>query len=249
MDTFRSLFTWIYGILFIVIMFPLTCLIWLVTYPFDKERKVVHSWLLFQGSFLARSCPIWTVSVEGREKISKQETYVIISNHQSILDILIINMLGNSFRWVSKAENARIPILGTSMKLARYIEFERGNKDSVIRMMDLARKTLEKNISIMMFPEGTRSSHGEPGMFKPGSFQLALDSGRPILPVILDGTGSVLPKKGHHFSGGHHLRLKVLDPVYPGSFGSDDPEVLAIRFRDVMVKELDMLRVVKPDKL
>jgi 1-acyl-sn-glycerol-3-phosphate acyltransferase len=242
MDTMRSLFTWIYGILFIVLMFPFTCLIWLVTLPFDSDRRMVHRWLLFQGIFMVRTCPLWRTVIEGREKIVKGEAYVMISNHQSIIDILLVNTLGNSFRWVSKTENYRVPILSTSMRLAKYIEIERGNKESVIKMMDLAKASLGKGISVMMFPEGTRSRGNDPGPFKTGAFQLALEAGRPILPIVLDGTGKVLPKRGLKFSSGHRLRLKVLDPVYPADFGSSDPETLAITFHDAMRAALEDIR-------
>lgn len=238
----RSLFTWIYGILFIVLMFPFTCLFWLVTLPFDSNRRLVHRWLLFQGIFLVRTCPLWSTEIEGREKILKEEAYVMISNHQSIIDILLVNVLGNSFRWVSKTENYRVPILGTSMILARYIEIERGNKESVIRMMEQAKETLATGISVMMFPEGTRSRGDDPGPFKTGAFQLAIETGRPILPIVLDGTGKVLPKKGLRFSSGHRLRLMVLDPVYPVDFGSSDPEVVAVKFYQLLMDRLIQLR-------
>ncbi len=242
MDTMRSLFTWIYGILFIVLMFPLTCLIWLLTLPFDSDRMLVHRWLLFQGSFMVYTCPLWRTRIEGKEKIVQEEAYVMISNHQSIIDILLINTLGNSFRWVSKTENYRVPILGISMILARYIEIERGNKESVIRMMELAKETLSRGISVMMFPEGTRSHGNNPSPFKTGAFQLAMETGRPILPIVLDGTGKVLPKKGLKFSSGHRLRLKVLDPVYPAGFGSSDPEVVAVQFHDFLLAQLKQIR-------
>lgn len=242
MDTLRSLFTWIYGLLFILLMFPVTFLIWVFSMPFDKERRLVHRWMLFQGSFMAVTCPLWRLTIEGREKIKQDEAYIMICNHQSILDILLLNRLGNSFRWVSKTENYRLPILGASMRMARYIEIERGNKESVIRMMDLAVEALDKGISVMMFPEGTRSRDDQPGPFKTGAFQLALRANRPVLPIILDGTGKVLPKKGLKFSSGHRLRLKVLDPVYPSEMESSDPELLAPIFREKMVAELIGLR-------
>jgi 1-acyl-sn-glycerol-3-phosphate acyltransferase len=245
MDTLRTILTWLYGILFIVLMFPVTCLIWVLTYPFDNERRAIHRWLLFQGSFLTLTSPIWTTTIEGRYKIAKGETYVIISNHQSIIDILLINMLGNNFRWVSKSENFRVPILGATMRLAKYIEIERGNKESVIQMMEKATEALGKGISVMMFPEGTRSRADEPGLFKTGAFQLALQTGRPILPVIIDGTGKVLPKKGLMFRGGHRLKLKVLDPVYLKQMETIDPEVMAVEFRNMMVDELAKMRMSK----
>jgi 1-acyl-sn-glycerol-3-phosphate acyltransferase len=238
----RSIFAWFAGGVIILLLFPLTCLIWLLTYPFDPERRLVHRWVLLQGTLLVKSMPFWSLKIEGREKIIKGETYVIISNHQSLLDIILITRLGNNFRWVSKAELFRVPILGQTMRMARYLEVARGSKESVLKFMDQALQTLDRNISVMMFPEGSRSKSTEIVRFKSGAFQLALRRDKPILPVVIDGTGKVLPKEGYTIKGRTRLRLKVLDPVYPGSFGSGDPDELATEIRSLMVKELAAIR-------
>jgi 1-acyl-sn-glycerol-3-phosphate acyltransferase len=97
----------------------------------------------------------------------------------------------------------------------------------------------------MLFPEGTRSPDGDIGPFKLGAFQLAIMTDKSILPVIVDGTGGILPKKGLMFSAGHVIRVKVLDPVHPGSFGTADPEELMTKFRSMMINELNMMRETK----
>jgi 1-acyl-sn-glycerol-3-phosphate acyltransferase len=242
MDIFRSLLFWFFSITFAILMFPLTVLIWLFSFPFDNERIPVHWWLTYQGVVLGRCNFLWKIKIEGREKARKGETYVIISNHQSILDILLITSLRCRLRWISKIENFRVPLLNWSMKMAKYIPVERGNPDSKIVMMEEAVRTLNKGISIMMFPEGTRSVDGNMMDFKKGAFQLAIMTGKPILPVIIEGTGKVLPKKGIIFSGGQLLKIKILDPVYPASFSTDDPEELASRFKKRMESALDEMR-------
>jgi len=242
MDALRSLFTWIFCILFVTIMFPITFFLWVIGFLFDKERRAIHFMVLFQGSFLSMAIPLWKVKIEGRRKIDRNEAYVIISNHHSLLDILLLNRIWSRFRWVSKSENFKVPILGPTMRMAKYIEIMRGNKESIIKMMDKSLDTLSRGISIMMFPEGTRSRSEDPGKFKTGAFQLALKAGRPILPVVLHGTGKVLPKKGFRFSSGHLLTVKVLDPVYPESFGTDDPEELAILFREKIATAIEEIR-------
>ncbi|MBE0676534.1 MAG: 1-acylglycerol-3-phosphate O-acyltransferase [Bacteroidales bacterium] len=242
MDRLRSVFTWIFAIGFITLMFPVTCLIWFVFYPIDTDRRMVHRWLLFQGWFMTRTSPVWSFRMEGREKIRSDQTYIIISNHQSVLDIILLNNLRCDFRWVSKAENYKVPILGASMRMASYILIERGNKESVMKMMDEAMSSLKKGISIMMFPEGTRSKTSSLLPFKTGAFQLAMKADLPVLPVVVEGTGKVLPKHGYSFSSGHRLRLRVLDPVFPGSFGTGDAEELALRFREMIAAELEVMR-------
>lgn len=242
MDKIRSAFTWVWGIGFIALMFPVTCIIWFVTYPFDTDRRLAHRFLRFQGWFLTHTIPLWSFTIEGKEKIRRNQAYVIISNHQSILDILLLDNIRGDYRWISKVENFRVPILGISMRMANYISIDRGKKDSAVRMLEEARQSLERNISIMMFPEGTRSKTKELLPFKLGAFQLALRADKPILPIVVDGTGAVLPKHGYTFSSGHKLRVRILDPVFPGAFGTGDAEEMARNFRKLISDELERMR-------
>ncbi len=129
--------------------------------------------------------------------------------------------------------------------MARYIAVERGNKESKYKMLEKAAWSLRQGISIMMFPEGTRSTDQQIGPFKLGAFQLALMTARPIQPVLIDGTGGILPKHEMIFRNRKLLRLRVLDPVFPGSFGTDDPEILAEKFRNLMIDELNKMRAEK----
>jgi 1-acyl-sn-glycerol-3-phosphate acyltransferase len=242
MDAIISFIVWIFGIIFIVVFFPLSVIIWFLLYPVDPERSVMHWWLVFQGNLLSRLIPFWKVKVEGRNKAKKRTAYVIISNHQSILDILVLNCLRYRFRWISKIENHKVPLFGWYLRMAKYITIDRGNKESKAEMLEKSAQSLRKGISIMMFPEGTRSPDKEISTFKLGAFQLALMTDKPILPVILDGTGGILPKHGLIFSRGYIIRIKILDPVHPGSFGTADPEGLALQFRTLMVEELKKMR-------
>jgi len=242
MEIFKSLFVWIFSLTYTIILFPVSFIIWLLLYPFDQERVIIHWWLVIQGCLLTKLIPIWKTNVEGREKALVRTPYIIISNHQSILDILIMNCLLYRFRWISKIENYKVPVLGWYLRMAKYIVIDRGNEESKTGMMEKSAECLRKGISIMMFPEGTRSPDGEIAPFKLGAFQLALMTDKSILPVIVDGTGGVLPKHGLLFSRGNILKIKVLDPVHPGSFGTGDPEELASKFRNLMVAELKKMR-------
>jgi 1-acyl-sn-glycerol-3-phosphate acyltransferase len=242
MKIVKSLFVWIFSLTYAVILFPVSFIIWLLLYPFDQERTVIHWCLIIQGCLLTKLIPIWRISVEGREKARRNTPYIIISNHQSILDILIMNCLRYRFKWISKIENYKLPVFGWYMRMADYIAVDRGNKESKAVMMEKSAECLKKGISIMIFPEGTRSPDGEIAPFKLGAFQLALMTDKSILPVIIDGTGGILPKRGLIFSGGNVLKIKVLDPVHPGSFGTGDPEELASKFRNLMADELGKMQ-------
>jgi 1-acyl-sn-glycerol-3-phosphate acyltransferase len=242
MDTLISVLVWLICLPLAGLLFPVSLFIWFITFPFDNERMIMHRWLVWQSNFFSYSVPLWKIKVEGREKARKGTPYIIISNHQSTLDVLILNCLRYQFRWISKIENFRVPVIGWYLTMAKYITVDRGNKESKAEMMEQAAKSLKKGISIMIFPEGTRSTDREIGPFKLGAFQLALMTDKSILPVVIEGTGGVLPKHGIIFSRGHILRIKVLDPVSPGMFGTADPEELASRFRSLMAEELKKLR-------
>jgi 1-acyl-sn-glycerol-3-phosphate acyltransferase len=135
-----------------------------------------------------------------------------------------------------------MPIIGLNLLMAKYITIDRGNPDSKVEMLAKSAESLARGISIMIFPEGTRSPDSEIAPFKLGAFQLALMTDKPILPIVIDGTGKVLPKKGLVFRGSGILRIKVLEPVNPGSFGTADPEELAMKFNKQMKEELGKMR-------
>lgn len=243
MDIFKSIIVWLIGICFVIVTFPLTLIIWLIVLPFDRKRVVIHLFLMYQCLVLSFLMPIWKIHIEGREKAVKGMTYVIISNHQSLLDILLINSLRYKFKWISKIENFNIPVIGWYLKMADYIIVDRQNEESKIEMLAKSYNFLKKGISIMIFPEGTRSLNNEIGFFKRGAFQLALQADVPILPVLIDGTGRILPKHGLIFSSGHHIRIRVLDPINPATFGTDTPENLALQLSVFMTSRLNELRV------
>ena len=103
-------------------------------------------------------------------------------------------------------------------------------------------KSLQDGISIVIFPEGTRSLTGAIGKFKPGAFQIAVKTDKPLLPVLIDGTGDILPKKGFLFGSRIVVRIRVLDPIFPGNFKTGDPDELAAMVQAQMVSAMEQLR-------
>jgi len=230
------------GITSMLLFFPFTFIVWIICLPFDRNRYIIHRILIWQSKFFLFLIPGWHLITEGSEKGKTAGTKVIISNHQSMLDILILNSLGYRYKWISKIENTKVPVLGWYLKMAGYITVDRSDRESKDRMLAESLNCLRKGISIMIFPEGTRSADNEPGFFKRGAFQLAIEAGVPILPVILDGTGSILPKHGLIFKGRMKIHLKVMDVVEPKDFGTKEPEILAARFEELYRTRLRDLR-------
>jgi 1-acyl-sn-glycerol-3-phosphate acyltransferase len=150
------------------------------------------------GRFWARSI-LWVnrakVSVEGMDHIDPGAAYVYMANHQSMFDILaLLGHLPVQFRWVAKKELFQIPIFGYSMARVGYISIDRSNRQSAIQSLREAAQKIAQGVSVVVFPEGTRSSDGQIKPFKKGGFYLATDSGRPVVPVVIWGTRQVMPK-------------------------------------------------------
>jgi 1-acyl-sn-glycerol-3-phosphate acyltransferase len=242
MEILKSIIAWITGLCVMGILFPVTFVIWLIVLPFDRQRVLTHWLLVCQAIIISAVIPIWKIKVNGRENAVRGTTYVIIANHQSLLDILLINCLRYRFKWISKIENVRVPVLGWYLKMAGYITVNRGNEESKTKMLERSYNCLHQGISIMLFPEGTRSLNGEIGFYKRGAFQLAIQAGIPILPVLIDGTADILPKHGLKLGNGYLVNIKVLDPVSPAEFGTDNPDLLAAALNKIMKNELSILR-------
>jgi 1-acyl-sn-glycerol-3-phosphate acyltransferase len=230
---------WAFLTLSSVALFPVAVAIWAVTSPFDERRALLHRFTCFWASLYTWLNPAWPVRIQGRERIRPDEAYVMVANHLSLLDILVLFRLFTHYKWVSKIENFRVPFIGWNMSLNRYIKLRRGDRASVVQMMKACRETLAAGNSIMMFPEGTRSPNGRMRAFKTGAFELALETRRPILPIVIRGTSDALPKRGFVLRGRHPIRVDVLDELPYESFRSESVESLTQRVRDLIAAQLD----------
>jgi 1-acyl-sn-glycerol-3-phosphate acyltransferase len=224
-------------------MFPVALLCWALTLPFDRRKVILHRLTCFWASLYTWLNPAWRVKVIGREKIDPNETYVMVANHQSLLDIFVLFRLFRHFKWVSKVENFRIPCIGWNMHLNNYIQLKRGDRSSIAVMLRTCRENLAAGNSIMMFPEGTRSLTGKLRGFKTGAFDLAKDAKRPLLPIVVHGTASALPKRGVIIKGRHRIVIEVLDPITYTTFAEEEAEDLLLRVRELIGEHLEKAQV------
>ena len=185
--------------------------------------------------------PFWNFKIEGRELIDPNKTYVMVSNHQSYFDIFAVFGLFTFFKWVSQEQIFKIPFVGWNMYLNQYVKVVRGNLSSIKQMLKDCRAWLDRGVSIMLFPEGTRSETGEMGPFRDGAFRLAIEAGVPILPIVIDGTFEVLPKGRNILNFTTPIRLKVLPPVDSRPF-SKNAIGLRDHVRSLIEKELQEMR-------
>lgn len=222
-----------------IALFPVAVLIWALSAPFDRRKRALHLFTCFWASLYTWFNPVWPVRIEGRSKLRGQPARVLVANHLSLLDILVLFRLFSHFKWVSKVENFRVPFIGWNMKLNGYIELKRGDRASVVRMMTACENTLRGGNSIMMFPEGTRSPNGRMRAFKTGAFELAMRAGCAIQPLVIEGTSDALPKRGFVLQGRHPIRITVLDPISPENFAGLSAEELTDRVRTQIAEKLD----------
>jgi len=157
-----------------------------------------------------------TVTVSGREHLDRGETYLVMSNHQSLYDIpVLFYVVGPNIRMVTKKELFRVPVFGGALAAAGFISIDRSDRDAAIRSLDAARALLAGGTHVWIAPEGTRSRTGELLPFKKGAFYLAFEAGLPILPVTLKGTRDVLAAKGVASHAGAHVRVAIHEKIDP----------------------------------
>ena len=234
-----SFLFWAFIALSSLLLFPVAVVLWATTVLVDRRRVVLHRFTCFWASLYSWLNPAWRVHVEGRERIRAGVPYVMVANHQSFLDILVLFRLFVHFKWVSKIEMFRIPCIGWNMALNGYIKLRRGDAQSVAEMMRGCERTLAEGNPIMMFPEGTRSPDGRLKAFKPGAFVLAQRARVPLLPIVVEGTARALPKHGFVLRGRHAIRIRVLDEIAFASFAEKPIEQLAQEVREIFVAALD----------
>lgn len=225
-------------------LFGCAFIIWCLTKPFDKRLVILHRFTSFWATLYLWTMPAWSVEATGREKIRKDATYMVVSNHQSQLDILVAFSLFFHFKWVSKAEVFTLPLIGWNMALNEYIQIKRGERQSVENMMRKCEAAIARGNSVYFFPEGTRSRDGRLKPFKPGAFILAKKMKIPILPIAINGSKNALPKNSINFHGRHRMRIKVLDEIPYARFAEMSVEETAELVRNCIMVHVDEHRSV-----
>ena len=221
-----SVALWALGAILTIILYLAMLFFVIILYPFDKKRKVAHAQCYWWSDILTHVIPYWDIRVSGLENINKKKTYVIVANHQSLADIIILYQIKTQFKWVAKESLFKVPFVGWCMSLAKHIKLERGDFSSVKKVYREAAGWLRKDVSVLFFPEGTRSETGEMSEFQNGAFKLAIKEKRPVLPIRLTGTRGAIPKGGWQFSTKIYCTLRVLPPIDTSALGPGDFERL-----------------------
>lgn len=228
----------VFTMIVIAVMTFLCGLLLILLWPFGSYNVVSNKTALIWAKSI-----LWAagtkVDVNGLENIDFKKSYVFISNHQSHFDVLAaFSILPMTVRYIAKKELFRIPIFGWAMTAAGIIKVDRSNREKAIRSVEKAAETIKHGVSIVMFPEGTRSHDGEIHQFKKGAFVLALKSGVPVVPISISGTRNILEKHSLRLNPGT-VKIVISDPIESSKYKYENRNQFAEDARQVIINNYD----------
>jgi 1-acyl-sn-glycerol-3-phosphate acyltransferase len=231
--TVISIWAWLsLGILLLGLV-PLVALIRVATMPFDRGAYWAGYTFRAVARVHGRLNPLWTFTVRGNVPNDPRLPYVVVSNHESFVDMLAISQIPIEMKWVAKSTFFNIPIVGFLLMLSRDIKLVRGAKGAGAHVYTEAANRLSTRTSVMLFPEGTRSASGELGAFKDGAFKIAIEAQAPILPLVVHGTRNALIKHDWRF-GRCDAVVQILDPIPTIGMTLEDVDALREQVRDLI---------------
>jgi 1-acyl-sn-glycerol-3-phosphate acyltransferase len=208
----------------------------------DPTQRAPGQWLRRIGRTATRLSTLWKFDIEGERPPDIDTTaYVVVANHESQADPFLLSFLPWDMRWVAKASLFEQPLSGWAMRFGGDIPLKRGEGDSVRACLQECERALRGGISVMMFPEGTRSSSGDLLPFKDGAFDIAIRTGASILPIALAGTRAMRPKHSRWF-GKAHACAKILAPIATADMTAADIGTLREQSRAAIEAALPDLR-------
>ncbi len=229
----RTIFAWAVGLMATVIMGIAAILLSF----FDSSGNASHLAARLWGKIQLRTTGS-RVTLQGLEHLDPRKSYIVVSNHQSFFDIFsLLGHLPLQFRWIAKAELFRIPLLGWAMTRTGYIRIDRDSPKKAYRSMLRAAEKVRDGVSILIFPEGTRSPDGILQPFKKGVFLIALKSQAPILPVAIRGTRDIMRKNDWRAYPGH-VEIRIFPPIPTAGFSTDKEAELSAQVRNTLLEHL-----------
>ena len=204
------------------IAFPILIILTIITALLTIVGSLFsHQWWGYYPPRLWARCWCWLlfidVEVKNRELIDPNKAYVFIANHQGAFDIFTIyGFLNHNFKWLMKKSLQNIPLVGWACMAAGHVLVDRSSPSAIAKTMNTARERLTRGMSLVIFPEGSRSNDGKIKPFKRGAFKLAIDFDRPLVPISIDGSYKVLRKKSLGINPGKVI-LTIHHPINPKS--------------------------------
>lgn len=209
--TVLNWWAWTATVLSVIVGTPIVAIVYACTAPFDRGRYAAGRAFRLVAVFATRISGLWNFHTRGR-LADPRRPYVVVANHESYADVFLISCFPWEMKWLSKDTMFKIPCMGWMMQMAGDIKLVRGNRDSTLDAIAQCRDRLAKRVSVMIFPEGTRSRTSEMLPFKDGAFRLAIETGAPILPIAVAGTRNAMAKGTFRFLRAKAL-AEVLEPI------------------------------------
>jgi 1-acyl-sn-glycerol-3-phosphate acyltransferase len=176
------------------------------------------------------------LTVKGLDNLDPKQSYIVCVNHQSLLDIpVLFRALPIPIRFVAKKSLFHIPIFGWSMYIAGFVPVDRRGGKKARESLKIAARRIKNGRSVTVFPEGTRSPDGKIHKFKAGAFIMAIESGAPILPVVINGTFELGPKSAIKVYP-HPVEVVVGEPIPTDGLTPNDRMALSNRTRETMME-------------
>lgn len=220
---------------------PILTVIFIVTAPFDPGRYTVGRWFRRSAVAAVKLIPMWEFRTEGVIIEDPRRPYVAVANHESFADIFLISHLPWEMKWLSKEGIFRIPVMGWMMSMAGDIRVRRTDRDSRAGALDEIHDRLDKGVTVMILPEGTRSPDGRLQRFNNGAFKVAIERQLPVLPIAVAGTGDAMAKHSGVFNPARAI-ARVLEPEPTEGLTLADVPTLRDRVRDRIGAARDELR-------
>jgi 1-acyl-sn-glycerol-3-phosphate acyltransferase len=233
MQRIRSAWAWVAAVLLVLIGFFYVGAVWLVTAPFDRGRYRAGRAFRQLAVLHVKLSRLWNFETEGAPPDDPRHPYVVVSNHESYADIFLVSHFPWEMKWLSKDTIFRIPVMGWMMRMAKDVPVSRGKRESALRAVAQCRDRLRRRVSVMIFPEGTRSPTSELLPFKDGAFHLAIEAQVPILPIAIAGTRDCMAKGSFAFRRAH-ARARVLAPIATAGLTLADLPALRERTRETI---------------
>ena len=232
----RTLFVWFCIVTATLILGALV----LVTYPFDRKGRAGHHYAKLWGKIALLANRV-KVRVEGLDRLNGKGPYIFMSNHQGYYDIFtLLSHLPYQFKWLAKKELFSVPILGWTMAAAGYISIDRGGTRATVGAMDEAARKIREGMSVVIFPEGSRSPDGSIQSFKKGGFTLAIKSKTAIVPIAISGSRDIMPKDRLTAAPGE-IRMFVGLPIEIQHYSLKDRESLMKKVRETISKHFELI--------
>jgi len=232
----RTIFVWFCIATSLLVLGSLVIL----TSPFDRMGKVIHRYGRLWGKICLLANRV-KVRVEGTEHLKGEGPFIFMCNHQGSYDIFaLLGSFPFRFKWLAKKELFSVPFFGWVLAAAGYVSVDRAGTRETVEAMNEAAQKVRKGMSLLIFPEGSRSPDGSIQPFKKGGFTLAIKSKVPIIPLSISGSREVMPK-GKFTSASGEIRIRIDHPIETQNYSMKDRTLLMEKVSQTISRNFEFI--------